>query len=191
MKLELVQEDGHPAIRRIIEPADYLNSAEVPQRHRKVVLAGAIDDTDALAVTRKLVAGAGLLLILAGEPGRGKSIAAAWALSCRWGLWVNAPELAVPPKDKEGKVTLDERMRKAGLLVLDDAGIEHSPSGYAVSRIIAAIEWREAEEKPTLVTTNLSSKDFKHRYGDRIASRIDGDPLAFTTCTGPDRRLLR
>ena len=194
MKLELVTENGRQVMRRIVEPLDFLKHAHVPERHRKLVLAGELEETDALVAARRLHKGDGLLLVEAGEPGRGKSIAAAWVLSRRWGLWVNAPELAVPPRKEEeeqGKLTLDERMRKAEVLVLDDVGIEHSPSGYAASRIVAAIEWREAELKATLVTTNLSSQEFRTRYGERIASRIDGDALGFVTCGGADLRPAR
>lgn len=191
MRLELVRENGVEAVRRIIEPADYLKAARVPERHRTLVLSGKLEETDALPMARRLVKGEGMLLILAGLRGVGKSIAAAYALSCMYGVWVNAPELAVPPREEEGKATLDERMRKAELLVLDDVGMEHSPSGYAASRVVSAIEWREAEMKRTLVTTNLSSDEFVNRYGERIASRVEGDALGFVTCTGPDLRLAR
>lgn len=153
--------------------------------------------TSALGLVERLLAGEGLLLVLGGNTGRGKSTAAAVALARRPGLWVHAPDLSKPPVKKSGDDDHDEetvrdgRMRNAPLLVLDEVGLEHSPGGYAASRITATISIREANNRPTLVTTNLSAEQFKEKYGDRIGSRLNGDPLGWQTATGPDYRLAQ
>jgi len=48
VKLELVTENGRQVMRRIVEPLDFLKHAHVPERHRKLVLAGELEETDAL-----------------------------------------------------------------------------------------------------------------------------------------------
>jgi len=126
--------------------------------------------------------------------GCGKSTACAHALSKQAGLWVHAPDLAKPDftdPDEYGvrKTTLDERMRAAGLLVLDDVGIEHSPGGYAASRITDVLEHREANRRPSIVTTNLTGEEFKAKYGQRIASRLNGDPVGWQHISGEDLRV--
>lgn len=131
----------------------------------------------------------GILAVLASLPGRGKSHAGAWLLSIEGGLWVHAPDLAIVREAGRNEKTLDDKMREATVLVLDDVGIEHSRTGWAQARIIGAIECREADEIPTLVTTNLSSEEFCKRYdGVRLASRIDRDGIGFVTCGGVDLR---
>jgi DNA replication protein DnaC len=169
--------------------AEKLERRGIPKRHRQQILAsGRPQETPALLAAHDLLDGKGVLLVLAGNAGRGKSFAAAWALAKRPGLWVFAPDLARVPEDDE-KPTIDQRMRTAGLLVLEEVGKEHSPSGYAGGRIAEVIVYREAEKRPTIVTTNLSSEEFCRRYGkEHIASRLDGDGVGWVTCTGPDLR---
>lgn len=169
--------------------AERLERRGIPKRHRQDILSGKQpQDTLGLVAVRDMLEGKGLLLVLAGNAGRGKSFAAAWALSKRPGIWVFAPDLARIPEEEE-KPTVDHRMRTCGLLVLEEVGKEHSPSGYAAGRIAEAIVFREAEKRPTIVTTNLSSEEFMSRYGkEHIASRLDGDGLGWVTVTGPDLR---
>jgi hypothetical protein len=145
--------------------------------------------TPALQLVERLLAGEGLILVLGGDTGRGKSCAAAVALARRPGLWVNAPDLAKIPLDGDSAPDIDARMRATPLLVLDEVGLEHSPSGYAAGRICAAITHREGAGKPTVVTTNLSTDQFKEKYGDRIGSRLNGDGLGWQTVSGPDLRV--
>lgn len=165
-----------------------LRARRLPAR----LLVDALDpavETPALQFALRLLDGDGVLLVLSGPPGVGKSLAAAAALiRSAGGLWVDAPGLATPPMDGE---TTDRRMREAALLVLDDCGLEHSPSGYAASRICGVLDAREAELRPTIVTTNLTSSEFGDRYGARLASRLNGDPLGFQQIVGDDLRETR
>ncbi len=163
----------------------------VPQRFRQLLqLEKEPVETQAMIAVRDLLAGKGTLLVLAGKEGRGKSFAAAWALSRRPGLWIYAPELARVQAEAEGP-TLDARMRTASLLVIEEVGKEHSPNGYAAARIVELIIYREAEKRPTIITTKLSSAEFLDRYGkEQIASRLDGEQLlGWVTVTGKDLRL--
>jgi DNA replication protein DnaC len=187
MKLELVRENGRECMRRVIEPADLLLWAKVPLRFRARVLSGTWLKTDATDAATRLDEGEGLLAVLSGSIGCGKSFAAATLLSKRRGLWVHAPDLSRIPDDDEPQPERD--MIAAGLLVLDDVGIEHSPSGYAASRVSDVVEAREANLRPTVITTNLDGEGFRKRYGPRLASRINGDGIGFVVCTGRDLRI--
>lgn len=163
----------------------------VPEVFHALLLDGKLEPTQALTLVEELLAGNGRLLIMSGKAGCGKSQAAGFALSRRSGLWVHAPDLARPqPKEEvESGNVLEERMRAAGLLVLDDVGLEHSPGGFAAARIADVLVHREAARRPTIVTTNLSGDEFAAKYGDdRMRSRLDGDPLGWQTVVGPDLR---
>lgn len=168
--------------------ADKLKQRGVPIRLALLVL-GETKPTQALDAAKRIVAGEGILCAISGRTGCGKSAAAAWALSRRPGLWVHAPVLARVQESKDGeRDPIDARMASCGLLVIDDVGAEHSPSEFAPSRITDAVISREAALLPTLLTTNLSGQEFKARYGDRLASRLNGDPIGFVTLTDPDLR---
>lgn len=157
----------------------------IPRRFWSLVAAP--QETLAISYVRALLDGKGLLLLLHGDAGCGKSTAAAWALSQRPGLWVNAPDLARPPKDEDDAT--DRELATTPFLVMDDLGIEYSTDKkYAESRINLALSKREADLLPTLLTSNLSTDEFKARYGDRTVSRLNGDPLGWQTVTGPDMR---
>lgn len=191
MKLEhFTDENGIEWVRRMVEPGDRMRWSGVPSRFWS--FAGEPRKTRAVDFAQSLLDGAGVMLVLAGGTGSGKSTAAAFALSKRSGLWVHGPDLAkVEVRDPFDpfRPTLDERMRLAGLLVLDDIGIEHSPGGYAASRITDVLEWREASKRPSIVTTNLGAEVFARQYGKRLCSRINGDPLGWQTVTDKDMRV--
>lgn len=195
MKFErFVDDKGYEWVRRVITPQDSVRWAGVPSGF----WLDACDPqpTSSTAIIGKLLCSEGLILVLSGGTGCGKSTAAAHALSKKAGLWVHAPDLAKPDftdPDEYGvrKETLDERMRAAGLLVLDDVGTEHSPSGYAASRITGVLEHRESNKRPSIVTCNLTAEEFREKYGARLASRINGDTLGWQQIAGPDLRRQR
>ena len=141
--------------------------------------------TACVRLVRELLDGKGCILVLSGHTGCGKSSAAAFALADRTGIWIHAPDLARPPLDGNNG---DDRMRYCGLLVLDDVGTEYSPRGYAANRICSVLEHREGNRRPTIVTTNLTAEQFKAAYGERLASRLNGDPLGWQHVSGPDLR---
>ena len=84
--------------------------------------------------------------------------------------------------------TLDT-MIDCELLILDDLGSEFQTS-FSESAIYDIINGRLNLCKPTIISTNLSSKELDARYNERIISRITGCfvPLMFM---GKDIRHLR
>ena len=76
------------------------------------------------------------------------------------------------------------------LLILDDLGMEFD-STFTRACLYNILNARLLEDKPTIISTNLSYTAIAERYGDQIASRIIGgfEPLL---CVGEDiRQLIR
>ena len=88
----------------------------------------------------------------------------------------------------ESVVSLD-RYTSCELLILDDLGTEVS-NQFTNSCLYMVLNERINKGLPTVISTNLTGKEIKQRYTDRIASRILGDfkPLLFT---GTDIRRLK
>ena len=77
----------------------------------------------------------------------------------------------------------DERSRvylEAELLIIDDLGTEMTNS-FTVSVLYQIVNTRINQGRPTVISTNLTQKELRERYGDRVASRIFGEyrPLLF------------
>ena len=88
----------------------------------------------------------------------------------------------------ESVVSLD-RYTNCELLILDDLGTEVS-NQFTNSCLYMVLNERINKSLPTIISTNLSGKEIKARYTDRIASRILGDfqPILFV---GTDIRRLK
>jgi DNA replication protein DnaC len=137
-----------------------------------------------------------------GEPGRGKTYAAAHAVR----VAVERSKGSKPPaKLVSAKQLLDsiregfnggdrDALRRAEavpLLALDDLGAER-PTDWAIETLTGLIDARTAEGLPTIVTSNYSLGQLRELWGGmpgaRIASRLGG-ACERIEVTGPDRRL--
>lgn len=78
-----------------------------------------------------------------------------------------------------GTAALDS-LQSCDLLILDDLGTEFRNS-FSTSAIYGIINSRLLLEKPTIISTNLSTKEMADFYSERFASRIIGsyDRIAF------------
>ena len=147
------------------------------------------------------------LLVLSGPVGTGKSLAAAWALwdwwvaSARrnpWGklvyhegrCWIAAPHLARLQAWSEDVQAIEA----APILVLDDLG-EEEATPRILSLISGVITTRFAEQRPSIITTNLDGKTFRDRYGERLIDRLresglrqDGKARWWIKCDGKSLR---
>lgn len=72
-------------------------------------------------------------------------------------------------------------------LLIDDIGAEKT-TDFVLEFLYLLTNSRYENMKRTVLTTNLSIKDFRERYGDRILSRISEMCLLFEL-EGEDRRL--
>lgn len=125
-------------------------------------------------------------LVLLGTPGRGKTLAAVWAMreSLRKLGWNQAAtgELASPvcflEAEKLTRVSdfskLDEQwmadLRRVKLLAVDDAGDEGTKTGREV--LAKLLMHRHDRMRRTVVTGNLRRDVFESRYGAALANRI-------------------
>jgi DNA replication protein DnaC len=127
-----------------------------------------------------LLLGSAWLSVLAGESGEGKtSLAAAMMRACarrhpdRMMLFVYAPRIARAYRNSPlGKTPeLIDQCERAWLLVIDDLGAD------AVYRdsLREVIQIREAERKPTIITTYLTEDETKDAYGGGISRRMFRD----------------
>ena len=68
------------------------------------------------------------------------------------------------------------RLLEASRLVIDDLGEEFNDTkGNFLAVLDETISDRVANERPTVITTNLDVDKFRDRYGRRITDRIRGD----------------
>lgn len=129
-------------------------------------------DTLALRTAREWLSGEGLILVLSGGPGVGKTCAAAWALWKKPGIFVKAPRLVDRSAERDSLVA---QARAVPLLVVDDLGTEYlDPKGWAAGELEGVLVDRFDQKRRTLITCNLSPEDMATRYGARVADRIQG-----------------
>lgn len=112
------------------------------------------------------------ILVLSGQPGCGKTVAATWwAWRCGFvPLFLRATEFAASSRyDHEKR----DSWINANGLVLDDLGSEYAdPKGSFLVDLDEMIDRYYGDRKPMVITTNSNAAQFKQRYGARIADRI-------------------
>ena len=118
-------------------------------------------ETPALSAVREWIAGppACVFLALAGQAGRGKTFAAAWAISERGGRYALAHDLV-------SVGTFDPVWRDlaaAPLVALDELGSEYRNDAYAAS-LYTLLNTRHAHQRRTILATNLDAPAFVARY---------------------------
>lgn len=66
--------------------------------------------------------------------------------------------------------------KKADVLCIDDVGLEPTEVldfGNAINPVIEILEHRYRQQLFTFITTNLTPKEIREKYGDRIADRFN------------------
>ena len=177
------------------------------------------DETQALRYARRLLDCSDLqLLVLAGPPGVGKTIAGAWWASLpvtrrQWnpmawtiegkGAWAesvgssrfeSAIELVRHGTYGEGVEFWDD-LKTVDRLVLDDLGTEPlDGKGYALANFSDVLTQRHAWKRQTLITTNLPQDAFSARYlasdGGRLRDRFREGGLFFEVTGSSLRKRL-
>jgi len=77
----------------------------------------------------------------------------------------------------------------SNLLILDDLGTE-LVNTFTVSKLFQVLNERALRQKPTIISTNLSLKDFRDIYSERIFSRITSS-YTLLKFSGSDIRIRR
>lgn len=139
---------------------------EIPPRLLALVT-GRLDSTPAM----EALADPHLLTCLSGNPGNGKTVAAAsWLYGRSVGLFVKAAAMARWERYDQRQMA---RLLGARALVLDDLGTEYADAkGNFAALFDELLDYRYDHGLPLVVTTNLDAEAFKERYGERIADRI-------------------
>lgn len=112
--------------------------------------------------------------IVAGPSGTGKT---SLAVAClrergRRGLYVPAIRLATARRQHslgDGEAGLVERAARASVLLIDDLGTEADERSSAVIDVVFE---RHDAERPTWITTGLSSREIGKRYGSGFLRRL-------------------
>ncbi len=79
--------------------------------------------------------------------------------------------------DKEEQHTTNEQITyilDSDLLIIDDLGTELSNS-FTTSKLYYLMEERHSKRRSTIISTNLSFRDIRERYSERILSRFTGN----------------
>ena len=72
----------------------------------------------------------------------------------------------------------------ATVLIIDDLGAEHDPSGIGVDKLCQVLSRRE--EMWTLITTNISPAKWSEKFDKRVASRLFRNSTLVDLSTVPD-----
>ena len=92
-------------------------------------------------------------------------------------------------KFKNADINLTAELLNVDLLIIDDLGTEFI-SSFTESEFFRILNSRIIDEKSMIINTNLSLRDIKNTYSDRILSRIIGNFDAFKFY-GEDIRLKK
>lgn len=175
-------------VRRKIEARR--EGAGIPKRlWRLIDEPGGLEDSEPLEAVKAFLASGKTFLVVAGGVGPGKTVAGAWAIETRKGLFVKAIDLTRTGTYDEERW---EELRRASLLVIDDLGTEpRDEKGWAAANFEALLDHRYDWELPTVMTTNLPFDAFRARYlsadGGRLYDRFK-ECGEFVEITEPSRR---
>ena len=82
------------------------------------------------------------------------------------------------------------KFTECDLLIIDDLGTEFI-TPFGVSCLYTLLNTRQNRGLATIISTNLSDKELKERYADRIYSRVLGSDYQILAFVGDDYRLCR
>lgn len=136
---------------------------------------------------------AGRCLVLSGPTGVGKSWAAAGVMKAapfpcarRFRYF---PGVCAALLDSERRGDALDLVLRTRLMILDDFGSEYLKAGGMLEASIDEIVWtREAQRRPTVMTTNLTAEQLRERLSDRIVDRLRGEWGRVVECPGESLR---
>lgn len=88
-----------------------------------------------------------------------------------------------------GRTAYQEPLLESDLLILDDLGTELANT-FTVSRLFQILNERALRRRSTILSTNLSPKDFRDIYSERVFSRITSS-YTLVKFTGSDIRIRK
>lgn len=167
-----------------------LNFAGVPVRFRGRTLDNFVADTDeqreALATAKSFIdqwqhhKKAGTSVVFSGNPGTGKSHLAIAILQTvlenGTGIYLNVLDLVRMVRDTwrrtgQSESEVLDMLGRLDLLVIDEVGVQYGTDGEQVV-LFDVINRRYRDCKPTIMLTNLKSKEFAEFVGPRTFDRL-------------------
>lgn len=164
-RIRQAREDAHDRARKLpITDADM-----------RAIAFGELDETEPLKAVRAWLETDVPILVLGGTVGRGKTVAACWAVVAKHGRYMRARafERLFAHRYGEEELAEQERFMRSPLVVVDDiGGREDTPEGLGAYLLDLVDERRHARTR-TILITNQPRKVFEERYPDpRIHSRL-------------------
>jgi DNA replication protein DnaC len=157
-------------------------------------LAALVAGTKSVARTQPVAAvdgwwqGEATFLVLGGDVGVGKTVAAAHAIAQHGGVFRKASQIT-RMSQFDGEAW--GRLYAARLLVIDDLGTEPlDQGGWGLTALLDLFDRRYDDRARTLITTNLNIDDFRARYskdGGRFMDRLR-EAGKWITVVGPSLR---
>lgn len=107
------------------------------------------------------------------------------------GLFITMPSLldnifTLKAKSLDEWVKFEQNLRETPLLVLDDMGSGHT-EGWVLTKVDAIISERYNRCRPVIITTNLSARQLKGIYAERVIDRLRST-LKVINFSGPSLR---
>lgn len=176
----------------------HLRRCGVGDRTAAVIATGP-EDCQILRDVQAWVESKATFLLLAGDTGVGKTVAAATVLLeavARWdggqafdasrGRFVKADDLCRMGYYDDETARRIQRLSDVPWLVLDDLGAELVTQPW-IATLQTIVDRRHEARRRTVLTANLSAERFREQYGRRVVDRIRGDG-AIIGCGAESRR---
>lgn len=172
-------------------------TTNVPRRFRGYRLETSPLSRDLIEIARDWIAGrpaeTGSNLIILGSIGTGKTgagIGALYALheSGVQPLRFQSTSALIDAMKPGGDESVLIACQKAAVLMLDDLGTTRG-TDFEQDRLFALLNSRYEDERPTIVTSNVTIQDLAKSIGDRVVSRLT-ESCAVMSVDGPDLRKI-
>jgi DNA replication protein DnaC len=134
-----------------------------------------LGETEPLAAVRAWLLTDVPVLVLGGTVGRGKTVAACWAVVTKGGRYMRsrAFERLFAHRYGEEEQAEQERVMRAGLVVVDDIGGREDSAEGLQSYLLDLVDERRHARTRTILITNQPRKKFEELYPDpRLHSRL-------------------
>lgn len=149
-------------------------SQRLDERGMSAILTDQARDTKALRMVRAWVASSRPALVLLGDPGRGKTVAAAWALARVAGRYVTEQQLCEMRKGEWRTRKSYETHLCTELLVIDELGRERD-ADLALQVMLDVIDARQRLPRRTLLLGNAEKELLIERYDRASLDRLGLD----------------